>query len=37
MIEDAGYEIEGNALYDDRVEARSSSFRLSGSEGEILK
>ncbi len=37
MIEDAGFEIEGNALYNNRGEARSSSFRLSGNEGEILK
>ncbi|MEE8475233.1 MAG: biotin synthase BioB [Myxococcota bacterium] len=37
MIEDAGFEIEGNALYNKRGEARSSSFRLSGNAGEILK
>ena len=37
MIEDAGFEIEGNALYDERVETSTSSFRLSGAEGAILK
>jgi biotin synthase len=36
MIRDAGFEIEGNPLYE--AEAKSSNnFRLTGSDGEILK
>jgi biotin synthase len=36
MIRDAGFEIEGNPLYDARAET-SDAFRLSGTDGEILK
>jgi len=36
MIRDAGFEIEGNPLFDARVEA-SNAFRLTGSDAEILK
>ncbi len=37
MIEDAGFEIEGNARYSKRAEASTGSFRLSGAEDAILK
>jgi len=36
MIRDAGFEIDGNPLYDAGAEP-SSAFRLTGSDGEILK
>ncbi len=38
MIRDAGFEVEGNPLYNESSAADSGeSFRLRGSEGEILK
>jgi biotin synthase len=36
MIRDAGFEIEGNPLFDARLET-ANAFRLTGSDGEILK
>jgi biotin synthase len=36
MIRDAGFEIEGNPLYEAGTET-SNAFRLTGSDGEILK
>jgi biotin synthase len=36
MIRDAGFEVEGNALYD-QAGTPGRGFRLSGGEGEILK
>jgi biotin synthase len=36
MIRDAGFEVEGNPVYDDDAET-ASGFRLSGGDGEILK
>ena len=35
MIRDAGFEIEGNSLY--QTGNAATRFRLSGSDGEILK
>jgi biotin synthase len=38
MIRDAGFEIEGNALFkDDKTNEKRTGFRVSGSDGEILK
>jgi biotin synthase len=36
MIRDAGFEIEGNPMYEAAGES-SSAFRLTGTDGEILK
>ncbi len=36
MIRDAGFEIEGNPLFDARAES-GQAFRLTGADGEILK
>ena len=36
MIRDAGFEIEGNPLFEAGAES-SNAFRLSGTDGEILK
>ena len=36
MIRDAGFEIEGNPLYEAGTES-SNAFRLTGTDGEILK
>ncbi len=36
MIRDAGFEVEGNPLYDER-DRGSTGFRLTGGDGEILK
>jgi biotin synthase len=36
MIRDAGFEVEGNPLYEQEKTARED-FRLTGSDGEILK
>jgi len=35
MIREAGFEIEGNSLYQEKT--ASARFRLTGSDGEILK
>jgi biotin synthase len=37
MISDAGFEVEGNPLYEADAAAAAGSFRLAGSDGEILK
>ena len=36
MIRDAGFEVEGNPLYEAGAEP-SNAFRLTGTDGEILK
>jgi hypothetical protein len=36
MIRDAGFEVEGNPLYETEAES-SNAFRLTGTDGEILK
>jgi biotin synthase len=37
MIRDAGFEVEGNPLYDATSETQRDSFRIGGADGEILK
>jgi biotin synthase len=37
MIADAGFEVDGNALYDEQRARDDASFRLAGADGQILK
>ncbi|MCL4683985.1 biotin synthase BioB [Myxococcota bacterium] len=37
MIADAGFEVDGNPLYDERRAADARAFRLAGADGQILK
>lgn len=37
MIRDAGFEVEGNPLYDATSDTQRDSFRIGGGDGEILK
>ncbi len=37
MIRDAGFEVEGNPLFDSQADPSIEEFRVRGGDGEILK